>query len=133
MVGYVSQRAEIFWHPHEVNRQLGWRKFLVGDERLQSTSSFHHGAGAGGVVIGAPLGMVKMSADKNFALRVFRASNVSMNQCQFAWAKRSVNFAMHADRALMHQRFQHVILIARNLKAAGSFVKLFCARPDAVI
>src|SRR6202012_4571769 len=98
---YIRQRAKIFWHPHEVNRQLGWRKFLVGDERLQSTCSFHHGAGAGGVVIGAPLGMVEMSADKNFALRVFGAANISVDESELAGSQRCVNFAMHAHRTLV--------------------------------
>src|SRR6476620_7660611 len=84
MIADVSQRTIVFRHPHEVNREFGWSNLLMPSELLQRQHSFHQAAGAGSVVSGAPLGMVEVSADQNFPLRVFPAADVSMHQSEFA-------------------------------------------------
>jgi len=116
-----------------MNGDLRGGKLLFGDQFLQRASSFHHGAGARSVVIGAPLGMIKMPADQHFAFGMFSAAKVGVNKRQFAGTERGINLAMHAHRPLLHQALKRVILITRDLKAASGFIHLFGARPDAVI
>src|SRR5947209_19876748 len=77
--------------------------------------------------------MVKVSCDENFTFGMFGAADVSVHQREFAGTERGIDLAMYSHRALLHQGFQHVILIAGYLEAAAGFVELFSVWPDSVV
>lgn len=133
MVDDIGHRAEIFRHPHEVDSQPGRGNLSGGDERVQGAGELHHGARAGGIVIGAPLGVVKVGGDEYLAVRILSAADISMHQREFAGAKGGIDLAAHAHWALLHERAEHLVLVAGDLEAATGLFQFVGAGPSAVV